>query len=282
MRKLFFIVLGFNLTSLLWAQQDTLIFNRADKTHPHLYEPGGRSESGLKTDILFKDIVKQNFNGIAIYVWQRINDTTKYVEGVHILDSLICVCSNGYVIRCEERVYNYAIGTSVDKFWMEKSAILEKGKPYWCAYYHESGVIASISIESLIDDHTYNQFTSFNERGDTIATGSYLDGENHGRWVWYYIGFGTNEKEFVETWENGVLVNIENTDVLFVDENGNLMSKRKFFKIIAKQPGCYMFALNEAQQQMVPGYAFLMGLPTNQFDISDPLVLNKLLQKFGS
>jgi hypothetical protein len=278
MRALFFFVFLFLAAIHNFARQDTIRVHMNIENDQDLFNNDGGFEGGINTEALFFRSVSPGFNGVVMYEWTGINDTTHWMDKVHIIDQVVCQCENGFPVSCLQLVYNYRIGETIHEKRIEKKGLFEKGRPAHLTYYHDSGTIASIQQLTTQDGLPYSNFVSFNEAGDTIVTGSYLDSKMHGRWCNYEYNLSVRIPVY-ERWDQGKLVDIENSNILFVGSEGTFISKKKFLKAIGSYPNWYVIGLNPAQRDMSGGYMVVMIIYSSTFDPDDQRTLNYMLQK---
>jgi len=274
---LFFLV---ELTNL-FGQGDTLSRSYSGIGHQGIYYNTGGFDAGLILDSLFTNKVAEGFNGVVLFEWKGCNDTSKYVDQINIIDRTVCNCENGFPVDCNQIVYSYRIGMDETTKWVAKSAKHSKGKPSVEINYYESGSISSEQIITVEGKNEKRDFISYNEFSDTIVIGSYLNGKMHGEWYNYDYNF-SERTSFIEVWDEGKLIDVKNTDVLYISEEGELISKNKFFKIISDFPQWCIIGLNPAQNAMTKGHKFAMIIYSPEYCSQDQTNLNRILQSLGS
>ena len=112
-----------------------------------------------------------------------------------------------------------------------------------------------------------------------MVCGAYLDNKMHGDW--HNFDYNIAGTEFIEVWDNGKLIDIKNTDVIFIGEKNKVVDKKIFLKIIGNNPDWMIVPFSAKHRPMVSGYLFMMFPGSLDFDPYSETDIMKIIEQIN-
>jgi len=241
----------------------------------------------INSDTLYFTKDATLFNGILVQQLFVDVDSDTHVLAYHTY----CQYQNGLAGKCTTYVRYYP-RTYLDENGIEKKfniieilveveyfAFGKKKEENQRITFYESGQVQGIQNTSQKNGKEYREFISYKESGDTMVCGAYLDNKMHGEW--HNFDYNIAGTEFVEVWDNGKLIDIKNTDVIFIGEKNKVIDKKTFLKIIKNYPNWMIVPLSAKHKPLASGYLFIMFPDYLDFDPYSETDIMKIIEQIN-
>lgn len=243
----------------------------------------------LANDTIFKGVDSTLYSGVLIN--REDCFTPKFKKGIDssflLLKSFEIVAyyteyvyeiENGVISSCSICGYNCAIDKTcgcVVGQWKEteRTIIPNETKEVRMRYYENGQLRDSMIIED--GAATFAQY--YFEDGKPNRFGSYNALGEHGLWVDYKC---MNEFPVYEFWKNGILVDVQNDDVIFIGKKNKLLDKASFFELIRKRKSSgWNIKCIPKDVENETSYHYIMYSEQISSDLDNPKIILKILNK---